>query len=79
MFVPANIEDIPKQKRKHGENIKELQDFLDSGLRAAQYVLREGEKPESKIACFKTAATRMGFPIILTRKGNEIFFVRKEE
>ena len=79
MFVPVKIDEVPSRKSYAGKNIEELQNFLDSGLRAAQYILPEGANASNKIACFQTAVKRKGFPIILSRQGDHIFFIRKEE
>lgn len=79
MFVAVPKEDIPTNIRaSFRQNIKELLDFVASGLPCAQYILQEGEKAESKATCFKAAATRSNIPVSIVRRGDHIFFVRED-
>lgn len=80
MFVAVSKEEAMNDVQTgYGWNIKELHDFLASGLPCAQYILQEGEKAESKASCFKVAATRSNIPVSIVRRGSHIFFVRKED
>ena len=78
MFVEVSKESIPYARGAYNSNIEELQNFLDSGLRFAQYIVPAGVKPGSKFACFFKAVERKGFPITLHLQGDRIYFVRKE-
>lgn len=78
MFVEISKESIPYKRGAYHSNIEELQDFLDSGLRVAQYVVPAGVKPGNKFACFYKAVERKGFPIALRLHGDKIYFVREE-
>lgn len=79
MFVAVSMEDATNDVRAgYGGNIKELHDFLESGLPCAQYVLRDGENAASKAACFKTASRRYDLPVVVSRHKDRIYFFRKE-
>lgn len=79
MFVSVSKEEAMNDVQTGcGWNIKELHDFLESGMPCAQYVLQDGENARSKAAGFNTAARRCHLPVVVSRHKDRIYFFREE-
>lgn len=80
MLVPVNIDEIPKATRKHhGKYVDIIDDFIESGIPAAEYVIDDGKAPLYVNRALFLAVQRNNYPVQICRRKDRIFIIRKEE
>ena len=80
MFVPVSDEEFQNihARRVFSQNIEELQNFLKAHIPCAEYVLPDGRSAAVARASFAQTVRQHDFPIQVIKRGDRLFFVRKE-
>lgn len=80
MFKPIPVDEIPVISRQHhGKYVEELDRFIESGIPAAEYIIEDGKDPLYVNRALYLAVQRNNYPVMISRRKDRIFFIRKED
>ena len=80
MFVPVSDEQMSNLsvRRKLNDNTGEIERFLESGVPCAEYILPEGSRASICRSSFAQTIKRGNLPARIVKRGERLFFIRKE-
>lgn len=66
------------RKKVNNKVMEDINEFIQSGDTACEIVLGDYKNPQSAYNAYKTSATRAGFGVKFTVRGNRLFMFRED-